>query len=89
MSSPFGPRKKPDPDQDLATTIDQILGADPEFKRLSRRILRAQRRLKRLCSPETWQRYLVVEQITNERYERVSRLLLKYGLAGREMKAKL
>jgi hypothetical protein len=38
-----------------------------------------------VCSPEVWQAYLVVEEASNERYEYVSRLVLKYGLklAGR------
>ena len=80
MSSPFGPRKKPDPDQDLATTIDQILGDDPEFKRLTQKLKRAQQRLKKLCSDPAWTQYLLVESEANARADRGAHLVLQHGL---------
>lgn len=82
MSSPFGSRRPhpASPDADLGAAVEAILRDDPDVARLSRRILRAQRRLRRLCSPEAWRAYLTVEQVTNERYEYASRLLLRYGM---------
>ena len=78
MASPFGPRhgKKSDVDHDLATAIEAILKDDPEFAKLTRRILRAQQRLRKVCSSETWQRYLVVEDLANLRLARACVLAL-------------
>ena len=80
MSSPFGPRKKRDQDQDLAATIDQILGDDPEFTRLTQKLKRAQQRLKRLCSDQAWTQYLLVESETNARADHQAHTLLRHGL---------
>jgi hypothetical protein len=61
-------RKRPSSkstDQDLAS---RVLGADPELRRLSKRIQRQQARLRHELSPEGWQVYLELEQLMDRRY---------------------
>lgn len=62
-------------DSELAVTIETILQGDREVARLTRRILAAQRRLRKLCSPEAWQAYLAVEELVNLRFGRACMLL--------------
>lgn len=72
--------KKPKPDDDLAEAVAAILKDDAEVARLGRRIVRAQRRLQKQCSPKAWQAYLVVESETDARGARIAHVLLRYGL---------
>jgi hypothetical protein len=61
-------RKRPSSkatDQDPAS---RVLGADPDLRRLSKRIQRQQTRLRHELSPEGWQAYLELEQLMDRRY---------------------
>ena len=73
-----------DVEASLASEIDATLLADLNVARLASRIRAAQRRLQRSTTKEAWQLYLRVEEITNERYEYVSRLLMRANSRWRE-----
>lgn len=61
----------------LATLVDQLQRQDPELRRLHPRILRLQRQLRARVDDETWQVYLELETVVNERGSVVMSLVFK------------
>lgn len=47
--------------------VERLMLEDPALVTLSREIQRLQRRLRRLCSAETWTIYLAIESVVNRR----------------------
>ena len=67
-------------DQDqLGFVIDRVLLRDAEYRRLSRRVVRQQRKLKKLCRSEAWRRYLRVEAETSARHVHVLDLVARWA----------
>jgi hypothetical protein len=59
----------------LVAEFEEAVRADPEVARLSKRILREQRRLRRRSSDDAWTAYLLVESATNDRADHVLHLI--------------
>ena len=78
-----GARKKLDDELVLSAFVEARLRRDPKVADFSHRIRSAQRRLQRATTKDAWQLYLLVEAISNERYEYVSRLLARRSRADR------
>lgn len=75
MSHPFTPAKRPPRlteavlknDSAVSLAIDVLFAIDQDVKKLSRRILRAQRRLRRRVSNEQFKFYMAIEEHENDR----------------------
>lgn len=61
------PADVPPDDDDLAALIDQLHRDTPELQPVRRRILRLQRQLRALVDDGTWNVYLALEEVANER----------------------
>lgn len=62
-------------DNDLGALIDGLQQDDPELRRLRRRILGLQRKLRARVDDQTWQVYLGLEEAMNERGSRLLSLM--------------
>ncbi len=51
----------------LGDVIDQVIGSSKKSRTLTRRVLRAQRRLRRAVGDRAWQLYLALEEAVNAR----------------------
>jgi hypothetical protein len=51
----------------LMGVLDELLTTDDDYKKLTKRILRAQRQLRKTSTEEAFQLYLDIEAITNAR----------------------
>jgi hypothetical protein len=61
----------------LVAEFEAAVRADPEIARLSKRILRAQRHLRKRCSDDAWTAYLLVESATNDRADHILHLIAR------------
>ncbi len=60
------PKKLKDEDA-LGDAIDRVIGSSRKSRKLSKRVLRAQRRLHRAVGGRAWQLYLALEETVNAR----------------------
>jgi len=51
----------------LGDAIDRVIGSSRKSRTLTRRVLRAQRRLRRAVGDRAWQLYLALEETVNAR----------------------
>lgn len=54
-------------DLELGRVLDELFKDDPEHKRLTTKIARAQSRLKKSATKEAWHDYLLLEESVNNR----------------------
>jgi hypothetical protein len=54
--------------------------SDPEMRRLTRKVIRAQRELRRMVSKKTWRIYLALEEVVNARDLRLIEVAIKLGI---------
>lgn len=67
-------------DDDAVTeALDDLLLRDPEYRRLTRRIVRRQRELRGLVSEQAWSAYILLEDVTNERLDHAIRLVTRWA----------
>lgn len=69
--------------EDEVIAIDTALGASTGLKRLSKKILRAQRRLRSLVDDDAWRVYMRLEELANERASLQMELLARWGVETR------
>jgi hypothetical protein len=67
----------------LVAELEKALGTDANVARLSKRILRAQQRLRRRCSNDAWSAYLLVESATNDRADHILHALARFASRAR------
>jgi hypothetical protein len=72
----------------LVAEFEEALRADPEIARLSKRILRAQRQLRRRCSNDAWAVYLGVESATNDRADNILHVIARFVSRARRSERK-
>jgi hypothetical protein len=60
------PKKLKDEDA-LGDAIDRVIGSSKKSRTLTRRVLRAQRRLRRAVGDRAWQLYMALEEAVNAR----------------------
>jgi len=60
--------------------LDRFHLSDPEMRRLTRKVLRAQRELRRRVTKKTWALYLELEEFVNARDLRLVEAAIRLGL---------
>jgi hypothetical protein len=69
-----------DSDEAIDLVIDAVLIRSKPLRTMTKKVLRAQRRLRRAVDEDGWDAYLRLEQIVNERTSAEMDLLLRWGL---------
>lgn len=67
-------------DEVIDLAIDTVLGASMGLKRLSKKILRAQRQLRSLVDDDAWRVYMRLEELANERASLQMELLARWAV---------
>ena len=63
----------------LGDAIDKVILGSKRGRKLTARVRRAQRRLRRAVGERAWQVYLALEEIVNERMAREEDLLIRWA----------
>jgi hypothetical protein len=66
-------------DDALGDAIDRVIGSSKKSRTLTRRVLRAQRRLRRAVGDRAWQCYLALEETVNARRLWEDGLLIRWA----------
>lgn len=69
-----------DTDEAIALVIDGILLGTPSLRKLTKRVLQAQRKLRKAVDDDGWKKYLKLEEIVNERGSAEAELLVRWAL---------
>ena len=65
------------PDALLELVIDEAFAHSKRLRKVTRRILRAQKRLRRVASVDAWAAYLALEEAVNARTDEQMQILCK------------
>jgi hypothetical protein len=63
----------------FGSAIDQMLLRSKRYRKMTRRVLRAQGRLRRAVRWKGWARYLRLEEVVNERAGHENELLIRWA----------
>jgi hypothetical protein len=63
----------------LGLVMDGVLAGSKPIKKLTKRVLKAQRRPHRAVDPDAWRIYLRLEELVNERDSMQAELLVKWA----------
>jgi hypothetical protein len=63
----------------LGDAIDRVIGSSKKSRTLTRRVLRAQRRLRRAVGDRAWQLYMALEEAVNARALLQDDLLIRWA----------
>lgn len=66
-------------DEELSDAVYRLLETEPGFRRWSRGVRGAQRKLRRLASPAAWKAFLPIEEAVNERTNEEFRILVRWA----------
>lgn len=68
-------------DEAIDLVVDAVLLGSKQLRHLSKKILKAQRRLQRSVDRDSWKLYLALEELVNERASVQMDLLVRWALA--------
>jgi len=69
-----------DGDEALDLVIDAMLIGNAGLRRLTKKILRAQKNLRRVVDDDAWRKYLKLEEAENARTEMQMQILVRWAL---------
>jgi hypothetical protein len=63
----------------LGLVVDAVIAGSKPIKKLSKRLLKAQRKLRGSVNGKAWKTYLALEELTNERADMQVDLIVKWA----------
>ena len=69
-----------DTDEAIALVIDGIMLGSKPLRKLTKRVLAAQRKLRKAVDDDGWKKYLALEEVVNERASAQMDVLVRWAL---------